>query len=180
MWSAVLEGQTVNLKVVEREILPTITEWLNDPDFRGAHVTLKQTSQLNLAKWYEGIGEKEEWFVIEKKSGSKVGYILCSPAGPHYQISIYLLPIERNKGFGTEAVKMALDYIFLSRDVVRVQAECDSQNVAYMKVLKKAGFKQEGVMRKYAFIRGEWKDSTIFGILREEWKAPKSLVKISG
>jgi RimJ/RimL family protein N-acetyltransferase len=169
-----LEGHSVNLKVVGRETLQTLIEWSNDPDFKGAYVPLRQISPNNLEKWYEGLGPNEEWFVIEKKNGSKVGYILCSPAGAHYQLTIYLLPIERQKGYGTEAVKIMLDYLFLSRDIVRVQTECDSQNVAYLKTLRKAGFKQEGVMRRYMFVRGEWKDTTLLSVLREEWKAPRS------
>jgi RimJ/RimL family protein N-acetyltransferase len=72
---------------------------------------------------------------------------------------------------------MMVDYLFLSKDVVRVQAHTDVRNVASQRVLEKIGFKKEGVVRKSSFVRGEWRDSCLFSILREEWKEPKILTK---
>jgi RimJ/RimL family protein N-acetyltransferase len=51
------------------------------------------------------------------------------------------------------------------------------RNLASQKVLEKAGFKKEGTMRKYFFIRGELRDACLYSILREEWKEPKILTK---
>jgi RimJ/RimL family protein N-acetyltransferase len=34
---------------------------------------------------------------------------------------------------------------------------------------------KEGTLRKSFFMRGEWRDSYIYSILREEWKEPKIL-----
>ena len=67
--------------------------------------------------------------------------------------------------------------MFLSKDTVRVQAETNVENTASQKVLEKAGFRREGVVRKVAFIRGEWRDCYLYSILREEWKEPKILTK---
>ena len=47
-----------------------------------------------------------------------------------------------------------VDYLFLSRDLVRVQAKADPENVASWKALEKAGFKREGVLRKTFYCRG--------------------------
>jgi RimJ/RimL family protein N-acetyltransferase len=43
--------------------------------------------------------------------------------------------------------------------------------------LEKAGFKKDGTMRKYFFLRGELRDVYVYSILREEWKEPKILTK---
>jgi RimJ/RimL family protein N-acetyltransferase len=50
-------------------------------------------------------------------------------------------------------------------------------NSASHRVLEKAGFTKEGIIRKSAFIRGEWKDGSLYSILREEWKEPKVLTR---
>jgi RimJ/RimL family protein N-acetyltransferase len=60
---------------------------------------------------------------------------------------------------------------------VRVQAITGVDNFASQRVLEKAGFTKEGIIRKSAFIRGEWKDGCLYSILREEWKEPKILTK---
>jgi RimJ/RimL family protein N-acetyltransferase len=67
------------------------------------------------------------------------------------------------------------DYLFLSKDIVRIQAYADVRNVASQKVLEKVGFKREGILRRSAFAIGEWKDVYEYIILREEWKEPKTL-----
>jgi RimJ/RimL family protein N-acetyltransferase len=88
-----------------------------------------------------------------------------------------LVPSERGKGYCTEAVRIIVDYLFLSRDTMRIQACTDTRNVASQKVLEKAGFKKEGTMRKYLFPRGELRDACLYSILREEWKEPKILTR---
>jgi RimJ/RimL family protein N-acetyltransferase len=70
-----------------------------------------------------------------------------------------------------------VDYLFLSKDVMRVQACTDARNVASQRVLEKAGFKKEGTLRKFLFIRGEFRDACVYSIIREEWKEPRILTK---
>ena len=72
---------------------------------------------------------------------------------------------------------MIVDYLFLSRELVRIHAIADVRNKASQKVLEKAGFKREGTMRKAVFNRGELRDYYLYSILREEWKEPKILTK---
>jgi ribosomal-protein-alanine N-acetyltransferase len=93
------------------------------------------------------------------------------------EIGYIVVPNERKKGYGSEAVKIIVDYLFLSKDLVRVQAITGVDNFASHRVLEKAGFTKEGIIRKSAFIRGEWKDGCLYSILREEWKEPKILTK---
>jgi RimJ/RimL family protein N-acetyltransferase len=78
-------------------------------------------------------------------------------------------------GYCTEAVRMIVDYLFLSKSIVRVQADTETTNIASQKVLEKAGFTKEGLLRKYYFSNGEWQDIFLFSILREEWNAPQIL-----
>lgn len=50
-------------------------------------------------------------------------------------------------------------------------------NMASQRVLEKAGFRKEGVVRKRIFVRGNWRDEFLYSILREEWKEPRILNK---
>jgi RimJ/RimL family protein N-acetyltransferase len=70
-----------------------------------------------------------------------------------------------------------VDYLFLSRDIVRIQATTNVENKMARRVLEKVGFKIEGTIRKLKFVRGVWTDSYLLSILREEWKEPKILTK---
>ncbi len=176
-----LEGKTVNLRVMEKEDLPLFAEWVNKPEFFGEYNPLRQTSKAEIEKDFDKSTLEQTGFIIEEKDGSKIGYIchfvLLHPAGKLLEIGYSLVPSERGKGNGTEAVEIMVDYLFLSKDIMRIQACTDTRNLASQKVLEKAGFKKEGTMRKYFFSRGEPRDAYLYSILREEWKEPKILAK---
>jgi RimJ/RimL family protein N-acetyltransferase len=172
-----LEGKNVNLRVVEKEDLQQNADLINNPDYFGEYNPLVQMSKADLEKQYEKLGPEEKRFLIEKKDGNRIGGITHFPAWSTLEIGYVLIPSERGKGYGTEAVKIMVDYLFLSKDIVRVQAHADVRNVASQKVLEKAGFRREGIIRKFKFIRGEWRDAYLYSILREEWKEPKILTK---
>jgi RimJ/RimL family protein N-acetyltransferase len=82
---------------------------------------------------------------------------------------------ERKHGYCTEAVQIFIDYLFLSQAIERIQATTDSRNAASQRVLQKAGFSKEGIMRKAVFMKGDYVDITLFSILREDWKEKKIL-----
>ena len=171
----------MNLRVVEKEDLALLAEWVNKPEVFGEFNPLRQASRLDMERMRgDGRFEAGEFF-IENKDGGKVGYVwhfnVLHPAGKLLEIGYFLLPDERGKGYGTEAVLIMVDYLFLSRDVRRVQALVDVRNVASGRVLERAGFKREGTVRKVFFMRGDWRDAYLYSILREEWKEPKILTR---
>ena len=175
-----LEGKNVNLRVMEKEDLPLFAEWFNKPEVTGEYNPLRQMSRTDAEKLLENPNELKP-FIIEKKDGSKIGFIahfyVLHVAGKQLEIGYSLVPSERGKGCCTEAVKIMVDYLFLSKDIVRIQAQTDPRNVASQKVLEKVGFKKEGTLRRNFFTRGEWRDAYVYSILREEWKEPKILTK---
>jgi RimJ/RimL family protein N-acetyltransferase len=180
-----LEGKTVNLRVREKEDVDFLVECNNDIDFWGEYSPIAR--QVSKSEWIKGIDnpadlEKAiEWkrFIIQKKDGTRIGnmvhYVNC-PSG-QMEFGCVLVPSERGKGYGTEATQLMVDYLFLSKDIVRIQTTTNVANKGAQKTLKKAGFKIEGTIRKVGFVRGEWNDYYILSILREEWKEPKILTK---
>jgi diamine N-acetyltransferase len=172
-----LEGKSVNLRIMEKEDLSSVAEWRNNPDFWGVYNPLTQTPKADVQKIYDSLSAEERWFLIEKKDGSKVGTMGHRPEGRAQQIGYSVLPSERRKGYCSEAVKIMVDYLFLSKDIGRVQAYVDVRNDGSQKVLEKAGFQKEGVVRKGSFFYGEWRDMMLYSILREEWKEPKILTR---
>jgi ribosomal-protein-alanine N-acetyltransferase len=171
-----LEGTTVNLRVVEKEDFLMVAEWFNNPEFSGEYDPLdEQQSRVDIEKRYENRGPDQKWFIIEKKDGTAIGFAGSSVVGRLLEIGYALVSSERRKGYGTEAAKVLVDYLFLSKDIVRIQAGTHIENKASQKVLEKAGFTKEGIVRKEMFVRGKWTDFYRYSILREEWKTPRIL-----
>jgi len=175
-----LEGKNVNLRVIEKEDVPLLVDWWSNPDF-GEYFSPTQTTIAGMERFLESTVFEPKGFIIEKKDGSKIGYIwhfnMLSPYMNMLELGYGLVPSERGKGYCTEAARLMVDYLFLSKDIVRILATTHPKNVISQKVLEKVGFKREGTMRKCYFCGGEWTDMFIFSILREEWKEPRILTK---
>lgn len=84
----------------------------------------------------------------------------------HYGLGYFTRRDLWNRGYATEAVRAALDFIF-SVDACRVTASCLAENLGSRRVLEKCGFIQEGLLRRHTFHDGQWKDCAVYGRLRE-------------
>jgi len=171
----------VNLRIMEKEDIPLFLDWTNNRAFWGEYFSPVQRTRAEMEKSFENNPLEYTTFVVEKKDGTKVGHIVhfavLAPYGKTLEIGYALLPRERRKGYCTEAVKIMVDYLFLSKDIACIQATTDVGNVASQEVLKKTGFQNEGTLRKRFFSNGAWRDTVVFSILREEWKEPRILTK---
>ena len=174
-----LEGKTVNLRIVEREDLPLLIDWNSNSEFYGEYSPLRQLSKTEWEKRYDNLTADTKWFFIEKKDETKIGTMFHWFIGNLIEISCVLTSDERGKGYGTEATKLLVDYLFLSTNLIRIQAHTDARNMVSQKILQNVGFKKEGIIRKSVFARGEWRDRALLSILREEWKEPRILTKAS-
>jgi len=179
-----LEGKDVRLRVMEKDDVSLLVECINNTDFYAEYGPITQVSKTEAEKQFENptllatITERVR-FVIEKKDGTKIGFIAHYFVQPIrlMEIGYVIIPSERRKGYGTEAVQIMVDYLFLSKDVVRIQALTDVRNKASQRVLEKTSFQKEGVLRKVGYVRGKWADACVYSILRQEWKIPKILTK---
>lgn len=68
-----------------------------------------------------------------------------------------------NQGYGTEALRAMLQFAFAQVGIHRISAMCDTMNVPCVRMLTKAGFVQEGVMKEWFYhpSRG-WIDSPMW------------------
>ena len=71
------------------------------------------------------------------------------------------------KGIMTEAVKQLCSYIFENTDIIRIFAEPFAYNKGSCRVLEKAGFRFEGVMRSNAVKNGRIIDMRLYGLVKE-------------
>lgn len=72
-----------------------------------------------------------------------------------------------NQGYMTSAVKQICEYVFDNSDIIRIFAEPFSRNVASCRVLEKAGFTCEGVLRHNAVKNGDILDMKMYALIKE-------------
>jgi RimJ/RimL family protein N-acetyltransferase len=93
------------------------------------------------------------------------------PEGDTRQVEIgyTIAPDHQRQGYGTEAVEGALRYLLGSLGKHRVFASVDPRNEGSIAVLRRVGMRQEAHFRESLWIKGEWVDDMVFGILESEW-----------
>ena len=78
-------------------------------------------------------------------------------------------PEQRGNGYATEAAAMMVQLGFTAVGLQRIQARCDSRNVASSRVMERLGMVREGCLRRSVLVKGEFCDELFYSMLREEW-----------
>jgi ribosomal-protein-alanine N-acetyltransferase len=68
----------------------------------------------------------------------------------------------------SEAIPLILEFAFEQTGLHRVEAACLPTNLPSRALLKRSGFTEEGLARRYLRIRGHWEDHLLFAILRDD------------
>lgn len=76
---------------------------------------------------------------------------------------------ERHAGQGHmfAALQLAIPYIFGKLQLHRIEAACIPDNQKSIRLLERAGFEREGLLREYLKINGQWRDHIIFSRLAD-------------
>ncbi len=77
---------------------------------------------------------------------------------------------ERHAGKGHmfAALQLAIPYIFGTLQLHRIEAACIPDNHRSIRLLEKAGFEREGLLREYLKINGQWRDHVMFSRLADK------------
>jgi RimJ/RimL family protein N-acetyltransferase len=76
-----------------------------------------------------------------------------------------------NRGLGTEAFGLWVDYLFPAFNLTRLGLSTWSGNPRMIRVGEKLGFVVEGRIRNGCEVRGRFFDRVKMGLLRDEWQA---------
>ncbi|MDR3610684.1 MAG: GNAT family protein [Ignavibacteriaceae bacterium] len=120
--------------------------------------------------------------VCEKGSDAIIGYASITEIdyrnGRCYWGGIKLLPEKAGKGYGFQAALLLLKYVFEELRMERCAAEGLEEHTVGLKLMEKAGFKKEGLMRKHIYKNGEYKNNWLLSILKEEYEVLKKKYEI--
>lgn len=86
------------------------------------------------------------------------------------ELGYYIAEEYWGKGIMTEAVKQICEYVFSKSDIIRIYAEPFAYNAASCRVLEKAGFQYEGMLRNNAVKNGKVIDMKMYSLLKEDIK----------
>lgn len=174
-----LETERLLLRKVTRQDLDDVFEFSSDPEVAHRMTWEKNDSKEEtlsnfLQPTLEGYqdGQSGVWAIVYKDSKKVIG--TCSLVGwsnEHQKAEIgYVLNRKFwGAGIATEALQEVLSYSFGVLQLNRIEGGCDLDNIGSEKVMLKAGMTFEGVLRKNERIKGEFRDTKIFSILKSEF-----------
>ena len=118
--------------------------------------------------------EEKQLFRAIEVDGHAVGSIALCLGSDVYrmtaELGYWLAEDYWGRGIMTQAVRQLCREGFSRWDIQRIYAEPFAHNAGSRRVLEKAGFSLEGVMRRGVFKRGQVCDFCMYALLREEGK----------
>ena len=90
------------------------------------------------------------------------------------EMAIVLDPEQQQKGYGSEAIGLLLELAFDYMNLNRVHLRVYSDNARAIACYEKCGFVREGIMRQDTFSCGEYRDTIIMSVLRDEWRRARA------
>jgi len=113
-------------------------------------------------------------YIIQADDGTDIGSAGLHIDGARATLGIAIHD-ERywNRGLGSDAVATLVDGAFRARPLVRIDLTVLPDNERAIRAYERAGFKREGVMRRYTYQNGEYRDLVLMSVLHEEWIAAR-------
>lgn len=93
------------------------------------------------------------------------------------EIGYWLSAEYQGKGIVTRACKAFIDHAFSELHLHRVQIRCAIGNTKSCKIPERLGFVKEGMQRQSEFLYDHYVDLIIYGMLEQEWKEKKFLIR---
>lgn len=76
---------------------------------------------------------------------------------------------RQGRGYMTEALRAAIDFMFRERNLHRIMANYVPTNQASGRVLRKLGFDVDGYARDYLYLNGVWRDHILCSLTNDRW-----------
>ena len=165
-------------KGISEEEIEKFTEWMNDFEVTDYIGRTSQLMTLEEEKTFlENMSKTDEvrnFSIIELNNDKLIGTIGLEHINwikRNAILGIFIGDNEfRNNGYGTEAIKLLLEYGFRYLNLHSIKLDLISINERAHKCYLKCGFKDTGASREEIFLNGKYYDKLHMDILETEFE----------
>ncbi|GHV42402.1 N-acetyltransferase [Spirochaetia bacterium] len=176
MYFKKLIGEKCYLSPIDPNDAEKFTEWLNDMDLT---VTLQLYNAVINAEsersFLNKLSEGHNYSIIDKKTDELIGncgFVETDNLNQTGEVGIFIGDKNyRNKGYGTEALSLLIDYGFRALNLHNIQLRVYDYNKIAIRAYEKVGFKKIGLRREALRRNLEWHDIIYMDILSDEYYA---------
>jgi RimJ/RimL family protein N-acetyltransferase/GrpB-like predicted nucleotidyltransferase (UPF0157 family) len=151
---------------------PEIPRWTHVPSPYG-----REDAQLFLAESERSRlrGEELSLAVTDADDDGLLGAIGVRPGvgDRGAEIGYWVAAQARRRGTATRALRLLAEWALRTLGAERVQVVAHPLNEASQRAALRAGFRREGLLRKYQFRKGAWEDRVAFSLLAADLEPPR-------
>jgi len=178
-----IEGTTVNLRRLQPHDLPTIYEWKQDIEMMKPFDDLPIHSSYDLEnEFYEKFDSFDPiHLIIESSDGESIGIINLNAIDlPNRNAELQIMIGKRHMIYSASSIEaelLILDYAYNRLEMHRIYSRVVEYSSESERLLKEAGFRKEGIFRKYYFQNGRYWDVYLYGLLKSEFQVSPEISK---
>ncbi len=179
----VLIASRITIGPLVTEDFGPIFRWINDVAAARLDFAYRPVDVVAHQQWWDGLSKDQTRvaFAIRKATEpSIIGYIQINGINSVHRSAEIGIRIgdekDRGQGYGKEALQLAVEFCWNHLNLNRVQLIVFKHNCRAISAYRAVGFRKEGVLRKAAFIGGNWVDLVVMAALRP---APARRSKLS-
>ena len=174
-----LKGKKVGLRAIEREDLPLLMEWRNQPEYRRYFREYRELSSIHQGNWFENKvmedNRTEMFAIVELSTGKLIGacglcYIDWINRNADFSIYIGKGGLYIDDLYAIDAAKTMIKYSFEELNLHRLWSEIYDFDEKKQKMFEKLGFEFEGRHKEQHWTEGKWCDSFYYGMVKSEMK----------
>jgi RimJ/RimL family protein N-acetyltransferase len=173
-----LVGEGVELRRHERANYPIYARWYGDEEiWRLTSWAAEPMQQAQAERLFEDreASAVDDSFAIHREGEEKplgvISLTNINEANGSAELSVIIGDEkDRDKGFGTEAIRVILRYAFEDLGLQRVDLSVFEFNELAIRAYEKLGFQREGRVRQAVRRDGKFHDAILMRILASEWR----------
>jgi ribosomal-protein-alanine N-acetyltransferase len=174
-----IEGENVLLTPLKMEHVNLYTKWRNNPIVRVYGRGVIPVTEEQIKKQLEPPSDWsaptsvdfEIWHKKDNKSIGDTGLFSIDWYNRKAYIGMMIGESEYwNQNLGTECTRLVVGFAFGELNLNKLLALIFTPNIASKKCAEKNGFKLEATLKEDIFIDGEYKDTLIYSINKNQWK----------
>lgn len=173
-----LEGKQVYLRPIELADTDWYFAGLFDRNTRKLTGTQKHFSREQIVSYIEGKAQDSSsvlLLIVACDDDRPIGDIALQDIDRINRNANIRIAInsssQQGKGYGTEALRLMLNYGFGILNLHRIELNVFSYNERAIHVYEKVGFKREGIQREALFYDHQYHDSILMSILEDEYRS---------
>ena len=172
-----IKGQYVHLRALEKNDLPLLMQWRNNPNMRKFFRETDEINTVNQLKWFESVVAKNsvhKMFAIVKNDTEELmgacGLCYIDWVNRSADFSIYLgynnLYIDEK--YAVDAAQLMQGHGFNVLNLHRLWAEIYSIDEAKKVFFDSLSFTLDGTLRETYWYENEWHDSLFYSLLSSD------------